>query len=349
MNRNLLHALPVLLAVLVGALIAACASSPANLRFPHALHLASSTCGAPGLPACPTCNVCHAASGATRSDLLPKQAQCTTCHRSQQNEALRALSAVPERPSGAIAFDHERHMKMPEVRGQCVLCHGGVLDSARTNMPPMSQCFGCHEHQEQWQRSQCAPCHRREDLQKTTPRTFLRHDATFARRHGQFAIQDKARCASCHAEAECNACHDTSQDLSIERRKPEAVERAFVHRADFVTRHAIEAQAGPARCVRCHSPQSCDSCHLARGVSANRLNGRSPHPPGWVGSNVGARSFHAVEARRDVLQCAACHDQGPATNCIRCHKVGAYGGNPHPVGFRSSQSQDRQMCRYCHE
>jgi hypothetical protein len=88
---------------------------------------------------------------------------------------------------------------------------------------------------------------------------------------------------------------------------------------------------------------------VARGVSANRVGARNPHPPGWVGSNPNARSFHGREARRDILLCASCHDQGPATNCIRCHKVGGFGGNPHPGGWRSTQSESSTMCRYCHE
>jgi hypothetical protein len=84
-------------------------------------------------------------------------------------------------------------------------------------------------------------------------------------------------------------------------------------------------------------------------VSGNAISGRSPHPPGWVGTNTQASSFHGRAARRDILACASCHEQGPATNCIRCHKVGAYGGNPHPNGWRSARSVDEEMCRYCHE
>jgi len=282
--------------------------------------------------------------------MLPPPSECTSCHRRSDTDALRALSSVPVRPSGAIAFNHDQHLAMQEIRGQCVGCHGGVLDRERPNMPPMSQCFGCHEHEQQWQRSECGPCHEsQKELSHISPRTFLRHDAAFARRHGQAARENTALCRTCHAESECNACHDTSQGMSVEVRRPEAVEANFVHRGDFMVRHAIEAQATPARCATCHSPQSCDSCHLARGVSGNQVDGRSPHPPGWVGTNVDSRSFHGLEARRDILQCAACHEQGSATNCIRCHKVGAYGGNPHPSGWRSSASTGDQMCRYCHE
>jgi hypothetical protein len=336
------------LVALLAAALAAC-STTSNPRFPHAVHLARSICAGPGRPPCPTCNSCHAVSRDDRRvDMLPRESQCTACHKPAERDVLRTLTAIPVRPSGEIAFDHDRHLAMPEISGQCVSCHAGVLNDKSADMPPMSQCFSCHEHREQWQRAQCLPCHQSEDLRHTPPRTFLQHTASFARRHGQFAQENKALCQSCHAEAECNACHDTSQTLTAERRSPEDIERNFVHRGDFMVRHAIEADAAPARCARCHSPQTCDSCHLARGVSANRLDGRSPHPQGWVGANANARSLHGIEARRDILKCASCHEQGPATNCIRCHKVGAYGGNPHPAGWRSSSGTDAQMCRYCH-
>jgi hypothetical protein len=230
-----------------------------------------------------------------------------------------------------------------------VKCHGGVLTRGGSPLPAMSQCFTCHEHQEQWDAGKCAPCHSASELSRTPPVSFLRHDQEFARHHGQFAVEDKRLCQSCHSQKQCNECHDASQDLTVERRRPEKVEADPVHGGGFLVRHAIEAQATPARCARCHTPESCDSCHLQRGVSGLGVGGRNPHPAGWVGSNANASSAHGHEARRDILLCASCHDQGPATNCIRCHRVGGYGGNPHPNGWRSARSPEQGMCRYCHE
>jgi hypothetical protein len=180
------------------------------------------------------------------------------------------------------------------------------------------------------------------------PQTFMRHDESFARHHGQQAMAESKLCQTCHTQADCQSCHDLNQGLSVERRRPERIEAHFVHRADFITRHAIEAQANPTRCSSCHTSETCDACHVERGVSGGHVGGRNPPPPGWVGSDVGSNSFHGAAARRDIVLCASCHDQGPATNCIRCHKVGAYGGNPHPRGFSSNRGFDSQMCRYCH-
>jgi hypothetical protein len=57
---------------------------------------------------------------------------------------------------------------------------------------------------------------------------------------------------------------------------------------------------------------------------------------------------HGRAARRDILTCAACHDQGPASNCIHCHAVGGPGGNPHPDGWSSGRDVQDGMCAFCH-
>jgi hypothetical protein len=336
-----------ILAMTMAALVAACADRAAP-RFPHRVHLAGLPCGTEGTPACLSCASCHAVSQRDRAHKLPSDEICTSCHRDDAHEVLAILKTRPARVSGAIRFDHDQHLAMKPIQGQCVPCHAGVVLKG-TTLPPMSQCLTCHEHDTQWQNGQCAPCHVQAELERTLPQTFLRHDQGFSRRHGLLAQQEKKLCQACHSQSQCDDCHDVTQDLTVERRRPERIERNFVHRGDFLTRHAIEAQSQPSRCLTCHTVETCDSCHVARGVSGNQLGGRNPHPPGWVGTNPNTRSFHGREARRDIVACAGCHEQGPATNCIRCHKVGGFGGNPHPGGWKSSQSQSSRMCRYCHE
>lgn len=335
------------IALAAAALLAACAAKP-QPRFPHRLHLAELSCGKSGQRPCLTCNICHAPSQPSRKYKLPGPGLCSSCHHSDPDRAMATLTVVPERPYGDISFEHSRHLSMPEIRGQCVKCHGGVVKPGESTLPPMSRCFTCHEHEQQWKNAECAPCHAAEDLRRTTPRTFLQHDSAFMRRHGALAGFEQRLCQTCHTQRDCQACHDVTQPLTAEMRMPERLEGAFVHRGDFITRHAIEAESAPSRCLSCHEPQSCDACHVARGVSDNSRNPRYVHPPGWVTNSTGFPSLHGREARRDIVSCAACHEQGAATNCIRCHKVGAYGGNPHPGGWRSARETNAEMCRYCH-
>jgi hypothetical protein len=340
-------------AVLLAAIFAACGRDAAPARFPHKAHLAGMECGSPGKPDCLSCASCHALSEREAAHRMPEQSLCDGCH-TRGFEGLEltkvALPTSPARPHGEIQFDHDKHLAMAEIRGQCVPCHAGVVDAKRTSLPPMSQCFGCHEHAEQWERGECTPCHERQDLVRTLPVTFLRHDAAFLRQHGNAVAQKQQAllCQSCHTQASCQACHDLSQDMSVEARRPERIESRQVHRGDFMVRHAIEARSEPSRCLSCHTAQTCDGCHAARGVSANLLDPRNPHPPEWMGANANASDFHGAAARRDILSCAGCHEAGPATNCIRCHQVGGYGGNPHPRGWKSGRGVASEMCRYCH-
>lgn len=331
------------------AAFAACRSESGPARFPHQLHLAGIPCGAPGKPACLSCVSCHDLAVHDSGQRIPKETSCQGCHR-DTHQVRAVLASTPVRPSGEITIDHDKHLAMPEIRGQCVPCHAGVVDAKRPALPPMSQCFTCHEHEEQWSRGRCTPCHESDDLRRTMPVTFLRHDAAFLRHHGSIMAerQQAQLCQSCHTQAQCQSCHDVTQDLKVETRRPEAIESGQVHRGDFMVRHAIEARSQPARCLTCHTVQTCDSCHAARGVSANVANPMNPHPPEWV-SNTASSNFHGAAARRDIVSCAGCHEAGPATNCIRCHKVGAYGGNPHPRGWKSARGTDEEMCRYCHE
>ncbi len=340
-------ALPCLagLAGLVG-----CDEVPAP-RFPHRAHLTASDCGGTGQPECPTCLSCHAGIRQPKGRATLSPGDCTTCHQSSAPE----VSAVVDRlsqggpSSQGIEFDHPSHLQLPEIHGQCVKCHVGVAeDGTAGNMfPKMSACLQCHD--DDFDRGQCTPCHRQPQLRALVPKTFLRHDGDFLRDHGRAATRQAQVCSQCHTQDTCLACHDQSQSLTVETRNPDAIDRRFIHRGDFITRHPIEARSAPATCLSCHTTSSCDSCHVERGVSAARIGSANPHPVGWIGPNTASSDFHGRAARRDIVTCAACHDHGPATNCIRCHKVGGYGGTPHPEQWRSGRSSSAAMCRYCHE
>jgi hypothetical protein len=332
----------------LAALFAACSRSRPS-QFPHRAHLVELACGKPGQPECLKCNGCHSPRQHGRAHQLPDESFCARCHQKDAHDVVQVLQAPPRRPFGPITFDHDKHLDMPQIVGQCVPCHSGVIESDEQRIPPMSKCLQCHEHEQQFQAGVCTPCHAATDLRKILPQSFMRHEGNFMRHHASLVADQGQLCQACHTQADCSNCHDLSQIMSVEQRQPEKIDRQFVHRADFVVRHAMEAQSQPAKCLRCHEPSTCDACHLERGVSANRLGGRSPHPPEWVSTDPGGLNLHGRHARRDILLCASCHDQGPATNCIRCHRVGGPGGNPHPGGWRSSRSTGDSMCRYCHE
>jgi hypothetical protein len=120
-----------------------------------------------------------------------------------------------------------------------------------------------------------------------------------------------------------------------------------MHRAGFVSRHALEARTDPGLCTTCHAESSCQSCHARSGVVAGSGN-RSPHPPGWVGL-PGQSNAHGQAARIDPVGCASCHGGAGEQLCVDCHRVGGPGGNPHPPGFTSERSMSELPCRLCHQ
>lgn len=341
--------LALLLIVLVSAFVG-CDRKQA--RFTHMQHL-SVACGGPKQPPCMSCDTCHGkvdANASAKANTPPWVKTCDSCHDDGvdlMNRSLRFSRNQADR-NDRILFPHGRHLPLPQIHGQCIQCHAGVLDPEvqQVRSPPMSKCLQCH--QRDFERANCTPCHIRSELSKLLPRSFLRHDAAWLERHGVAAARQTNICQSCHASTWCADCHDQNRGLLLERRKPDSVERQFKHVGDFLVRHPIEARSRPGTCLRCHDSQSCDSCHISRGVSAARAGAVNPHPVGWVGRDTGSAEFHGRAARRDPLSCMACHDHGPATNCIGCHRVGGNAGNPHPRGWHSNRSTQDAMCRYCH-
>ncbi|HZY05794.1 MAG TPA: hypothetical protein VFF02_20075, partial [Anaeromyxobacteraceae bacterium] len=138
----------------------------------------------------------------------------------------------------------------------------------------------------------------------------------------------------------------TTGPLKPDVQFPERVEADFIHRGDWVSRHQIEASADPASCRRCHGSGYCRSCHELNSVAPGVPGARDPHTtPGWANGAV-----HGPEARRNIVSCAGCHDQGAASTCMLCHKPPG-GANPHPPGFlkRFNQGdQTKPVCRICH-
>ncbi len=348
----------ILLLAVTGAValaLAGCQPDPPP-RFPHGKHMGSTNCGQPGQLACTSCRSCHGGLAVAEQRAMPTANQCVACHQSAgaMMFATQQKRAQRFRKERTIRYPHGRHYALNELGHQCDKCHGGLnQDGAHGGVYPAKPvCLECH--QEDLDRGDCLKCHQDRSFAKEVPKTFLRHDLSFLRRHGEAATRQSAVCAQCHSQTDCADCHDQGQPLGTAARRPDAVDRGVIHRGDFLSRHGMEARLEPTRCVTCHTTSSCEGCHLERGVSAGYEDrqGRSsanPHELGWLGPDTTSSRFHGRAARRDIGACAGCHDQGPATNCIRCHRPGGVGGKPHPDGWDSSRSPHDPMCRYCHQ
>ena len=346
------------------------------LRFDHGQHLSggadcltchdrarkSTRASDWNLPAHPECEACH--------DL--KKEKCSTCHPGFDQTA----RAAPERiafPTANLVFDHQVHVskKVP-----CARCHEGVehvqLASVQ-QLPKMVTCLGCHDGSTA--PSSCTTCHLREPsgrLQLTFAQGPLRpisgnpfgveHGPRFEFNHSALASTQRSTCLSCHAERECQKCHDgMSKPLPV-------------HPNDWISLHPLQARGQMMRCESCHRFQSfCLACHQRSGVTneaasvqpalTHKVHGDREV---WTGLDIqGQRvamggGHHAFQAARDIRSCMSCHRE---ETCLKCHAqsqpadvlrtIEGRAANPHPAGFaaacRRLASINDRACSRCHD
>jgi hypothetical protein len=329
------------------------AETPRSTSFPHSKH--------EGVAECADCHGDTIASKKLGAAPLPGTAKCEECHDAKAadvpGQAIRDLKA---KPAGdyQLTFNHADHLARIKEKNACTVCHKALPEPGTTRnwSPPMEACTSCHYHQKEVAEARCQPCHvslRAFPLKPIEALAGFSHDKNFTLAHRDLAKDSAATCAQCHDQTYCAACHATTTNpVRPEIRFPEKVEANFIHRGDYVSRHTIEATADPASCRKCHGSYFCESCHQVQGV-ARQSASVNPHlpqshlQPGWT-----SREKHGLAARQNIVSCAGCHDQGAASICVTCHRVGGIGGSPHPPGFVTQHKQSdiagNAMCRICH-
>ena len=352
--------IPVLLLALAAA---SCGYKPAKeaswgslppYAFPHSTHVDADV----------ACTNCHDMAAATKLDAsvrhvripadVPKQKACGDCHDSQP----KLQVPVRDRPYH-VRINHAEHL--PRVNGDCKRCHQKLTEvgDPKPATPPMAVCTSCHAHQKAFAEARCMPCH--VDLKEYKPETAFKHEGNWLAIHGQLAHTSGETCAQCHDQTYCTGCHSPATAAAkLEKIFPERVDRAFIHRGDYVSRHMVDAGANPASCRTCHGTPFCDACHSANGFSPAAVGAKIrpvSHNSGWVNTVAGDGGRHRSEARRDINSCAACHDQsGPLNTCTGCHKVGGIAdkssSGPHTKTFLNrftlADAAKNTMCKQCH-
>jgi hypothetical protein len=317
------------------------AKQPAYV-FPHGTHVDADV----------ACTECHnGVAKATRLDpkvrhiKIPANASkrdaCSGCHDTDPKAKLPARQR-----DFRVRFSHADHL--PRVK-DCRSCHRELPEEGSTDpkAPPMEACTSCHVHQAEFNQARCTPCH--VDLKGYQAVTAFRHQGNWIAQHGELARPSAESCAACHDQTYCTACHSSATaPTRLENIFPERVDRAFIHRGDYVSRHMIDAGANPASCKRCHGSGFCEACHTLQGATkfspfAGDLRRPVSHQdPQWIS---GAQ-LHGRAARRDIVSCSGCHDQGADATCVGCHRT----INPHPSSWNHDRGDidDNAMCRVCH-
>ena len=320
----------------------------ALVRFSHQKHL-----GEVGAK-CADCHGGVEASTRASDSFMSTMAACYACHDEKTTDcAFCHKQAGPDYTAFApaereIRFDHAKHVGQGLA---CESCHRGIesVDSAGPEqMPAMADCMKCHDGSKA--AGACEVCH--SDLVHLRPSS---HTPEWLHRHNTLVRVEAQDCAMCHGVSDCQECHEGAA-LVATREKPEDHFAPFgptaqargkplilerVHRLDFRYTHGLDARGKERDCQVCHEPATfCAECHRPEG----NLNQFKPEwhggtdwgaIPGGVGTGGGR---HAELARRDLENCAACHDvQGEDPTCLACHmdRAPGLGNDPrtHEAGF----------------
>jgi Cytochrome c7 and related cytochrome c len=320
-----------------------------HIKIPHERHAKAGV----------ECLSCHDAIWDAKSlttPTLPPEDKCLECHREwkETNQCAKCHTDVKQAapwpsPEPAVILDHQKHIE--RVKEKCEVCHTQLPNPIRSaaTRPTMAACESCHK--KDIRQGKCNECHLDLTRYQLKPVSLFSHQGDFTREHARAARAADASCATCHEENFCKDCHARTVSTKIETKFPERVDRYFIHRNDFISRHSIEARWDSVSCRRCHGSSFCEDCHRAQNLTPLAQNPRDPHPPGWAIRGAGPE-FHGTAARRDIVSCAACHDQGARSICVDCHKVGGIGGDPHPPGWQDrhprSEIPNNNLCLTCH-
>jgi hypothetical protein len=355
MNRHLL-------VLAAAALLGACAGSDSKPTarkdppyvFPHTPHIEGDV----------DCKVCHGAilknarlEARVRHVALPKKNQdpCNGCHDDKEFKAKTTKMVIPARTREfEVRMNHAAHLAKSGVK--CQQCHQAPPEAGQTRPSriSMSVCTSCHKHQLDYAQARCTPCH--VDLKPyDKPVETFRHQGDFLKLHGDQARPTAESCAQCHDQTFCADCHSgTAAPARQAILFPEEVQRDFIHRGDYQSRHQVEAGANPASCRKCHGSQFCNECHTLRNFAErSSVQPTNPHPASW--GIKGSGDFHGFAARKNIVLCAGCHDNGADAVCVRCHSAKVVGpngvfNNPHPSSWKRKASDEAKtpMCLVCH-
>jgi hypothetical protein len=298
-------------------------------KFSHMLHIEDI-----GVD-CASCHPSTAESKLAADKNLPTHDECFECHDGDTaGDECEKCHVDPDEPvelpnpSREYKFNHKLHQeKLGEE--SCVQCHPGLNEAEfaeAANMPPMTKCTECHDNSSAPQ--MCEACH-------TKVRTLrpVSHIPTWMNRHDDAVRSSTEDCASCHSFNYCQECHDgavlAQTDKNITGRyTPNAPRNWGVnnmilsknHDLNYRYTHGLEAKGKLEKCSLCHESESfCAPCHEVSGGGK----------PVWhSGADWGAQALaigsgggrHAQMAKRDISNCASCHDAGGEDPvCLQCH------------------------------
>ncbi len=307
---------------------------PKLLKFSHQKHVTDV-----GVD-CETCHKEVLENEKLTDRLIPDHTACQSCHEDELKNKCTFChySDTPERvnitPVRDLIINHKKHIADQKVK--CVECHVGVDKSGLASdlgSPKMNACTTCHNGQTA--ANQCENCHK--NLANLLPVSHT--EGNFQKDHKKYTrlnVMD-SQCQACHQDNFCAQCHDGSNLTKLAAGekigmisprtqgtdKPKALAGQLVHDINYLYTHSVDAKAKTIECQTCHNTRTfCNDCHEN---GSQRLGGTLPAShkiPGFAirGGYGSGGGRHADLARKNIEQCASCHDaEGTEPTCILCH------------------------------
>jgi Cytochrome c7 and related cytochrome c len=348
------------------------------IKFSHKFHL-------DGITDCGSCHTGVAKSTSLNDMLLPTMNDCAQCHDVEDEKNCKMCHYGDNfepliQKKVNLTFNHSFHVTKQKL--ECETCHKGLatVDNSwelKNPDPVMDDCYSCHNNNNSKTLAidNCQSCHTSTaDLKPQSHKS-----ANFISSH-KFAAKDiKANCVMCHDNSNnsCEDCHTSNNTIteantpddffqpyspgsSVKGPKDQKVTR--IHDLNYIQTHGIDLKGKTAECQSCHEVESfCVKCHQSDNADFS-MSGVAPYShtqPNFTTIGVGTGGGeHAILARRDIENCAACHDvQGGDPTCITCHldSDGIKGTNPktHPANFMHGDHGDwhdsqGSICFNCH-
>jgi hypothetical protein len=328
------------------------------------------------------CDVCHSnvkTSKSVKDRLLPNHENCKTCHDVEDSEGCKTchyddtFEPLIQHETN-VNFDHSFHLDKQKLT--CDYCHKGISDvnyafQAAQPYPPMETCYSCH-NDGAVASSNCEGCH----ISTADLKPISHRSSGFIRTHKFTSREMNANCVMCHNETNnsCETCHTATTQVSENNSRSgnyspdnfsdgaRMQKLTRVHELNYRFVHGVDARTKKMDCSSCHDIESfCGSCHQSK-TGEYGMGGIIPTThfrPNFVtfgGSS--ALNEHGTFARRDIEECASCHDtQGGDPVCLTCHldPDGVRGTNPktHQTGFMKNDHGDwhndqSSVCYNCH-
>lgn len=343
-----------------------------HIKFSHKLHQ--------DLSSCQDCHIPATTASDLKGRLLPAKEKCAECHDVNDTDACGTCHTsddyqpFTERKQSELVFNHAQHL---EVGTDCQLCHAGIAENEQlTNFsnydPGMATCNTCHSETKMASNA-CETCHlNTADLR---PETHL--TANFSRSHKFMAGSPTSDCMMCHDNNSCEECHSATTALDVTNssnsfytpyggqalfspRKLQKIQKA--HELNYRFTHGMDAKNKSADCQSCHQVETfCGECHAGdnQDFALAGVIPTSHTQAGFIMLGVGSGGgTHATLAKRDIENCASCHDtQGADPACILCHSdadgIKNTNAKTHMKGFLSSTEGDwhedaSSICYTCH-